>query len=267
MTYNARELPLNEVCHYGGADREVTAAMAALHLPMPQKYEFSFIRLGYLLALPDYGCVLRIERNDPNYIVMPINHPLVLQPIGTVMHDSLRFELCPGVPRVGIEQHDMRFLQDAVEASGLVSEASYEDCGYLPVKTTMFPHGVPVVIDRTDVRWPHKNLSNSFAVNAMAHLPAETVQTQAAFYGPLCRAFDEFQRQNHSEEAARTFWTTMRDAKTDGTLSSDWRWHGYRKPAGAPLHKGEQLVAAGAEYSRHLRADDIHGPLLQAAPS
>lgn len=268
MLYRSN-IGVGPLASHGASDeirQEVAGAFEDFGLPLPRGGEYIHIRLGWLVALPDYGAVMRIERNDPNKIVMPLSHPLILQPIGTVTKKELRFELCPGIPHVGISEQELAHLNAAIEKSGLVSEASEDDCGYLPVRTSRHPQGLPVVLDRTDVRWPDRNLTNNFAVNAFSHLDQETVSAQAIFYGPLQRQFEKFQKEkNAGEEAAQQFWRSMRAAKLDKTLFANWEW----KIPGMPhdpvnLNKGQEITVSGECYNDSLAADPRHRLILAA---
>lgn len=242
---------------------EISAAFAALYLPLPQAGEFIQTRRGFLLALPDYGAVMRIERIDPEGKVAPPDHPLILQPVGVLEMKTYLFELCPGVPRVGVSLDDGLFLEDQISQCGMVAEfTAADDCGYLPVTTSRFPQGIPVVIDRTDMWWIDPAYREAFNATSYAHLDAETIGGQYALYKPLRKAFAKFSAQP-DPDMARGFWRTMKEAVNAGTLFAAWEAAGRADKN--KLQKSHDLREAGNRYSSHLRADPFHGSQLKPA--
>lgn len=243
---------------------EIHAAFSALYLPLPEAGEFIHTRRGFLLALPDYGAVMRIERIDPDGKVAPPDHPLILQPVGIVEKKTYLFELCPGVPRVGVSLGDALFLEDQISQCGMVAEfTAADDCGYLPVTTSRFPQGIPVVIDRTDMWWIDPSYREAFNAASYAHLDPETIRGQYALYRPLREAFAQFSAQP-GPERARDFWGTMKEAVKAGKLFAAWEATGRADKD--KLQKSHDLREAGNHYSGHLRADPVHKPLLPELP-
>jgi hypothetical protein len=253
--------------------KDLYESFAKMHLPIPKENEYSFNRLGNLIALDEYGAVIRIEKVDPDGVFVTSDNPFVLQPIGSFNFDKFRIELCPGVPHVGINFKEFELIVKQLNNSGSTSTAGIEDdCGYLPYKTSIFPHGIPVIIDRTDILSFKGLLSSEFNNVSLSPLEEEALKAQQSLYGELKEKFKDMVSSNSSRKAT-SFWKMMKKLKDNETLSSPWTQsckekaqHSNKAFSLSSPEKAEQqahsLKIAGSNYNHRLKKQTLHSKVL-----
>lgn len=167
---------------------------------------------GALVFLNEAACVLRVTgQRHPRY-----DHPHILHPIATFPDEKIRIELYPGITCPGKEE-DMDFLSSVLARNNLQinnSDRHKFNVGYLPLKTNLFPHGVPVIIEMT-------------AIAALTEKVRQTAQKlkqhqqnqQRNFYAPLREAFE----QAFSKSEMDSFWSKCRELRKQGTLIAGWQ--------------------------------------------
>jgi hypothetical protein len=246
-------------------------AFNSLYLPEPKAGEFSQNRLGNLVALSDYGAVIRVEKIDPEGLFAPSTHPFVLQPIGSIINDNYRIELCPGVPKVGITDAEFRSMIPQLIKTGVTSTAQIgDDCGYLAIKTASYPKGIPVIIDRTDIL--HLPIPINDDEKALPPVDEKIVRAQGALYGRLSRAFNKM-IETGTAEVATHFWKKMKSAKDEGLLHSVWERSIEldKLPEGSilkakanakPNRQACNLMIAGRNYKKNLHSASLHKGIL-----
>lgn len=168
QNYNFSEFQSNWV-----KNEPLSAVFKALRLPEPDAQSITEISWGNMVPIEDYGCVLRFEWHYKNIRSFT---PYVIQPIAQISSSSEKYsnnrknylselelvtrsayqdvELVPGVGNLGITKRDWSALKGLflrTTHSDFQADAE-NDCGYFGPKSKTFPNGLPVVIDRTDVR-------------------------------------------------------------------------------------------------------------------
>ncbi|MCB1784343.1 MAG: hypothetical protein KDI13_10160 [Alphaproteobacteria bacterium] len=126
-------------------------------LRLPQDLDsgcYTPIKYGWLISIPDYRCVIRIERKDllQSDHIVSYNTPFINRPWGSFETRENLAMVCPIVDKIGISQEDHNSLTLELTKHRLAAGFSRkDDCGYIQVPSALFPNGIPVVIDNGDV--------------------------------------------------------------------------------------------------------------------
>lgn len=204
--------------------KQVKSVLTDLGLPLPDKKDtFMDATQGALLFLDRYGIVIRIEKKSSEaiegYNMRFNNNALVLQPLASIHAGKAIVEICPGcLPSTDIQPTN--FLRQELKKDN-ISYYDYKlaNTGLLPFKTSVFPDGIPVVIDRLAVT----KLNN-------AYIPLKSllskINPQKFLYAPLIQTFEEAwpQGQPHPHpEKMQGFWKLCEENVTTGVLVAGWK--------------------------------------------
>ncbi len=195
---------------------KVVDALTGMGLPLPETNDEFFTGTdGCMLFLNKYGVVLRVEYADNEDSEWPgdrINDSgWVLQPIGTIQAGSALIEVCPGC-HFEHGEASARFLEDRLYNQGVnFWDNDRNNIGLLPLKTSTFPDGVPVVIDRlatTRLSRPEQSVIEEWKAQA-----EEILAAQEMLYGPLRKAF---------ATDIQSFWKLCEEGVSSGLLTTGW---------------------------------------------
>lgn len=238
-----------------------------LCLPVPATQETAKIRLGRLLPLEDYGCLLRIEKADAQTTSLPIS----LQPLASFdVRDRWQVRLYPAVSHVGINKRDFLQLCNIFTRKDFRFEATREDdCGYIlhTHPDTGKTLKLPVLIDTTDIlKWGILNRKDQRLNEPQKRLVAQLRTAQKKLYGDLKEKYQTLAGapKNKKKKLAREFWAAMRSAVNDNRLGVAWKKASGYGPDSKAEKKRCVVNEASVKYARRLRMDIFHAAILKA---
>jgi len=169
---------------------------------------------GCLIFLEDYGCVVRIERNEP-YLggAERIEHSHILQPLISIPAGEVTIEVCPGT-NCSDKWKDTDIIRTKLTRDGIKYwDYGERNTGLLPIKTPEFPNGYPIVIDRLAVSRLSENIPDI----------KEALETspQTELYSPLKEKFLEA-FESGKKDKVKEVWDLCAEFKKQGKLVSGW---------------------------------------------
>lgn len=239
--------------------RQVAEAMgdilAAAGLPLPDDKSIMQGAAGILLALDDYGFVMRLEKADNSVVNSGRvdGHPLVLQPLKSqILCDAAVLEICPGVHIV--EGHglvDDQYSRHLRKCGIDFWDAQNANTGILLLA------GTRVVIDRPAARQLRQTPD---AIRKAWRKAGKN--TQKALYKDLRNAMKKAWPDGQAlpdRDKFQSFLQLCRAKKVEGVLVSGWQ----RKPQATASqhrlerHKRDALADAGKSYATHIRLKEL----------
>jgi hypothetical protein len=246
-----------------------------LGLPLPRnKSEITCTTdQGFILFLNDAGCTVRLTRDSEN---KHANHPYILQPLLSDQIGTARIDLFPGVTSPG-RYCDVSYLIKALSMDGIeFRDNQNANMGYVPLKSTCFPRGVPIVIDmgayKSSTIMPNVSLVRKLLIRAgVMSAPLTTdfrhvagFDAQEKTFGPLKDAFEKaWPHRNRApdQEAMDSAWTLARQMRKDGTLQLSWL------DADNAEHNFKNIYEGSLLYAKRIEAhQQSKSQALQSAP-
>lgn len=239
---------------------DVSGLFNNLLLPVPSKnHFFTTSDNGAMVFVNPAGVVVRLsvperEPLDGNYKfkVDHIDHPAVLKPLGSFRYGKLQVDIMPGV-KLGTDYGAIGALHHKLAADGydFWDSRTIGNLGYLPVKTTEYPDGIPVVIDRNSVhRKPDFDHTQPLRIDEPYH-------HLQAFYDSLPKFADAWPDVSQPSDPAKVsvFWNAARAKMQEGALQTGWMDGTYTDIF--------PYYAAHAETSRAQRVSKRYEPVLR----
>lgn len=230
----------------------VLDTFAKLGLPAPETQgEFVAGTDGGLVFLNRYGVVLRIEKKDTSDTSAQFwsdrvnDNPLILRPLATLSAGQAHIEICPGCHTTN-DQSESRYLQAVLREQGInYWDEGAHNIGRVPVKTSSFPQGLSVVVDRGAVN--ELTTKADVARRALTRQSAETRAAEQALeglYGGLCRRFvDCWEGRREMQD----FWGLCAKYTAAGKLVAGWN-----EATPGDAQKKQQAITAAARYDSRL---------------
>jgi hypothetical protein len=250
-------LRFNPQCEFSERTvREVLKTFQQLGLPAPEKNEeFLWAAEGGLVFLDRYGMVIRLEKKNLGRIN---SDPFVLQPVASIDAGDVVVEICPACnfadnPAVVAELVE-RLLNNGIK----FHDASIRNVGYLPIKSAVFPKGVPMVIDRPAVHRLSENIEpvRQLLTYRLAKKEVEKI------YIPLRRGFNKCwpEAQNMKQ-----FWNLCQSYVKKEKLVTGWNKEGANK---VEYESAGEAAASAKAYEARLKAviDNPLNSTVQAVP-
>ena len=206
----------------------VLDAFEKMGVPFPESgHEYMDGTEGMLVFLNLYGIVIRIEKKSDfvTSCVKPdrVYSPWVLQPIASIDAGEAIIEICPGCSL----QKDPKKIDDLsvrlyVQKINLWDD-QLSNLGCVPFKTSYFPNGIPVVIDRLAVEELTEDVAMvRFPLEKSRKMLEESLQAEKAqekLYGPLRQAFDSAWPDT---QKMKQFWALCLRYENEEKLVAGW---------------------------------------------
>lgn len=206
--------------------QSITSVLTGLQLPLPDTADtFMSARDGALLFLDRYGIVIRIEKKpyEKDGIISRRqrmnNSAWILQPLASFDVGKAILEICPGCSPAADLQQCFAARDSLAKENIKYWDVQLVNTGLLPFKTSGFPNGIPVVIDRLSVgRLDSKaGITGTFL---------SKINPQALLYAPLknalCDAWPQGQAKPDPEKIQR-FWQLCEENLAKGVLIAGWK--------------------------------------------
>lgn len=190
-----------------------------LQLPVPSWHdEYISATKGLITMTNRYGVVIRIEDAAAERVV----NPWVVQPIGSFDAGRAIVEIVPAARNLDDERLSQKVTTE-LGKSGIefFDNGGSSNMGMLPVKSAVYPKGIPVVIDRLAVR----RADNRFYVLKDVFNDMGAREDPQAVYAPLSAALkaawpDQVKEADASKMAV--FWQMCESFVKDGKLIAGW---------------------------------------------
>lgn len=232
----------------GDTAQEILKSFQKMGLPEPEStYEVLKATEGFLVFLNKYGIVIRIEykdaKNSPSEEILDRvnNSEWILKPIASIDVGKAIIEICPGCHISKNVEYVHQLKETLAKQRIIFWDAGPRNIGLMPIKTTQFPEGVPVVIDRLAVA----KLSNSAGL-ARKVLDKEIVKMQRKLYGPLQRSFKDTWPD---PEKMKQFWSLCEQYVAEEKLIAGWN----AAAADDPYSKPTRAYMCAKNYGERLK--------------
>jgi hypothetical protein len=201
---------------------KVIDSFKKMNLPPPQDgKEFLVGAEGCLLFLNKYGLVMRIEISDSEDSKLGADRindsGWIIRPLASLDAGKAIIELIPG----SLFEKDEKmkwFLQEQLQNQNINFWDNFTDnIGRLPIRTPLFPEGVPVVIDRLAATRLFRNAEP--VREALKAYAQEAMKAQEKLYAPLRRAFD---KAWPDARKMKKFWALCERGVQEGRLVAGW---------------------------------------------
>lgn len=194
----------------------------ALQLPLPVSENEYLVGYAGLIIFDDiHGVVIRIEEKNRLHVD---NNPLILQPLATFDAGNAILDVCAGV-HVTNDKEESSFTKEQLRKWARLDywDDKAANNGRLPVETSIFPKGVPVIIDRLSVNHLSKgakNIKKILKSVGLDHDPQE-------IYEPIRKILKRslIQRlfgKKIEAQSVKNFWSLCSEFKKTGKLICGW---------------------------------------------
>ncbi len=234
-----------------------------MDLPIPvRREEFMQGTDGELVFAEDYGCVIRVEHQENNMKRGTVDHPLMIQPLGSVEINNAVVEIVPGTDTTTREKQS-RYVGKSFQKQGYhFWDDKPSNVGILPQYSVSFPFGVPVSIDRGSVNQVFGAAAKFKGIvkfNSDRHTRA-AAKAQKQLYGAIQASFDAAVTQNPQTKdiivnkvAVKEFWDMCKQGVADKKLIAGWKRG--KMPIGADgvrWKKEDRAVVISSHYKKRL---------------
>jgi hypothetical protein len=206
--------------------QSIISVLCGLQLPLPDTTDtFMSARDGALLFLDRYGIVIRIEKKP--YTEDGIisrrqrmnNSAWILQPLASFDVGKAILEICPGCSPAADLQQCFAVRDGLAKENIKYWDVQLVNTGLLPFKTSGFPDGIPVVIDRLSVG----RLDSAVDIGRTF---LSKINPQELLYAPLKNALRDAWPQGQAKtdpEKIQGFWKLCEENLAKGVLTAGWK--------------------------------------------
>lgn len=199
-----------------------------LNLPLPEHGpEFLRGNEGGFVFLNEFAMIIRIEKAHTVDAERINDSPWISQPIATIEAGEALIEICPGC-LLAAKDENIDYLGKQLGKEGInFWDQGLRNIGLMPVKTPLFPQGIPVVIDRLACERLKKS-TESIREALTAREEAEVrdaMEAQKKLYGELKEAFKGAWSDGAiapDAEKMEKFWDLCRKRAQEGNLVAGW---------------------------------------------
>ena len=213
----------------------------SMRLPTPEAYdEYLAATAGFIIFISMAGLVVRIENkiHDPNVINDRPDHPLVLQPLGSLDLGDAVLEVCPAI-RLGAQHDDCEKINFQLIEDGLeLDDHQAANLGYLP---DINGGERLVVIDRLAV--------------VQVHRSCESVWNLLEKYGNPQAPFSSLKKSFRRGQATGDMFEFVRlaaAAKDRGLLVNGWEEENHLHDMRLAYNKTPEAKNAADHYMQRI---------------
>lgn len=253
-----------------GDDATVCAVLDAFEkmgISVPEsKNEFMEGTEGALVFLNRYGLVIRIEL-EGGFVLSPMldrinNSPWILKPIASIKAGKNSvIEICPGCFLEKDRKKVYYLINQLCKQNINFCDYSLSNIGRIPVKTSRFPEGIPVVIDRLSVENLTKNIAFvrralvAKMTKGVAFVHKSMVIKLAENIAPVRRSLEIFEEAREAAEVQEELYKPLRQA-------FDTAWPDNQEPDTQKMKQFWKLCQSYKEEEGKLVAGWNDPPLL-----
>ena len=230
---------------------------------------------GVLVFLNRFGIVIRVEyknTRDPHSVTTSDRisiSPWILEPLASIDAGGAIIELCPGC-LLETDKEKSKFLYKQLKKQNIKFwDHTISNSGLVPIRTPLFPEGIPVVIDRGAVRELTGGLSYVRTLLGIfkSKKAREAATVQEELYKPLRDAFDEAwpdKSELPDTLKMKRFWNLCESYTKEGKLAAGWKDGIYTIDS---YYKQEEAKNVAAAYETRLgSAEQTINPTAAAVP-